>query len=656
MTIRTRLFLLGLVAVAALSATFAVNLVGTPILNRATDSARHVLTAKLYLLQSRRAEQEFLAKRNPAAREQATADIASAQKNLETAQRIDSGLAGELAPVLDRIRLHLEAFLQAADSVKRMGLTEDQGLRGKLRNTIHGVESVVTSRGDDSLLAAMLMLRRREKDFIIRGDPDYLEKFQKDMADMRAKVASSDKVAGSEKAAILSLLGEYSRAFEEYVRLEGMIEADRKRSTDIAEEIDPLLLAVIDAQTAAHAKLQSTLERTNLIVGLVAGILLVGGIIQLIRSIILPLGKLRDCSRAVASGHHAACVEHGFSGELEELRRDVVLMVENLMESMENAERQSEEARKRSEEAEKAMQSAQHEKERVAELLEKMSGVAAHANTISRQMADSARRLSEQARSITEGTDVQRHRASETATAMAEMNATVLEVARNASDAAEGADSARALAHRGAGIVADAEQASGDVSRRTETMKKSLAELGEQVDGIGAIMQVIDDIADQTNLLALNAAIEAARAGDAGRGFAVVADEVRKLAEKTMGATKEVGAAISGIQGRTRENIETMNGAAQAVEKSSALAGEAGTSLRDILSVVERTADQVRSIATAAEQQSATSEEINIATDEVNRISNQTAEGIAQSVEAINVISGLAQELQQLIEELDAAG
>lgn len=41
--------------------------------------------------------------------------------------------------------------------------------------------------------------------------------------------------------------------------------------------------------------------------------------------------------------------------------------------------------------------------------------------------------------------------------------------------------------------------------------------LAHQATEIGAIVQLIHEIADQTNLLALNAAIDVARAGEAGR-------------------------------------------------------------------------------------------------------------------------------------------
>jgi methyl-accepting chemotaxis protein len=193
------------------------------------------------------------------------------------------------------------------------------------------------------------------------------------------------------------------------------------------------------------------------------------------------------------------------------------------------------------------------------------------------------------------------------------------------------------------------------VQQQAGSMKESLNDLGKQAEGIGQIMNVITDIADQTNLLALNAAIEAARAGDAGRGFAVVADEVRKLAEKTMSATKEVGAVVSSIQEGTRSNIRDMDKTYAAVGESATLVNEAGGTLREIVRIVETTSDQVRGIATASEEQSAASEEINRGTEEISRISSETSEAMNQSARAVSEMAELSQELQRLIDELRQA-
>jgi methyl-accepting chemotaxis protein len=296
------------------------------------------------------------------------------------------------------------------------------------------------------------------------------------------------------------------------------------------------------------------------------------------------------------------------------------------------------------------------QQKRIEEQNSVIAHTAAEASAVADRMASAAQELSSQIEQSANGADIQRQRIQETATAVEEMNATILEVAQNSSKTADSAENARTKADEGATLVGEVVAAVLSVRDEAEGLKEDMRGLGDKAQGIGTVLGVISDIADQTNLLALNAAIEAARAGEAGRGFAVVADEVRKLAEKTMTATKEVGQAITGIQQGTRETVARVEKAVEAVGRAAGLAERSGGTLSEIVTLVEAAGDQVRSIATASEQQSATSEEINRAVEEVNRLSGETADAMAQSNQAVAELAELAQRLNTLIGELESGG
>ncbi|GAB7022189.1 methyl-accepting chemotaxis protein [Salidesulfovibrio brasiliensis] len=277
---------------------------------------------------------------------------------------------------------------------------------------------------------------------------------------------------------------------------------------------------------------------------------------------------------------------------------------------------------------------------------------ASRANHVADQVASASEQLSAQIEQSSAGAERQRENASGTATAMEEMNATVYEVAKNASGAAEMADKSRERAQQGAEVVDMVVETIKQVHGHATELKTNMDELGQQAESITKIMNVITDIADQTNLLALNAAIEAARAGEAGRGFAVVADEVRKLAEKTMQATKEVGDNIGAIQNSARKSITGTEQATQAIDRSTELADQSGAALSEIVTLVENTADQVRNIATAAEEQSSASEEVTRSTEDTSQIATEMAQAMAESNEAVTSLAKLAQELKVVIEDM----
>ena len=290
-----------------------------------------------------------------------------------------------------------------------------------------------------------------------------------------------------------------------------------------------------------------------------------------------------------------------------------------------------------------------HNEARILEQSNRIASAVKEIEGISKDLLETADGLSREVGQASQTTCSQLDHTLSAAKSMDEINTAALEIARSASQASSQAEQAQAKAKEGASVVEKAVEAIAETNQLAAELKTNLDRLGQQAEGIGAIMNVITDIADQTNLLALNAAIEAARAGDAGRGFAVVADEVRKLAEKTMNATKEVGEAIAAIQRDTRLNVAGMDRAAAAVSRTSDLAGSSGEALREIVRLVALTSDQIQAIAAASEEQSASTEGISDVMGQVRASCDETTEGMSQAGKAVERLTTLAGHLRETV-------
>ncbi len=374
------------------------------------------------------------------------------------------------------------------------------------------------------------------------------------------------------------------------------------------------------------------------------------------RGMTSPLRRVMDFARKVSRGDFDAVAEGRYSGETEELKNTLERMVVSLKAKIAEAEAMSREAGEEAKCAETAREEA--EKARAMAEIAKREGMqeaAENLGVVIESIIAASTQLESQVEQVRNGADHQRDRLREVVEAIAQMTSTVLDVAKNASRAAQSADDTKTKASSGAAVVAESMRSIDRVNAVSADLKAAMSALGEQTQAIGRVMSVISDIADQTNLLALNAAIEAARAGEAGRGFAVVADEVRKLAEKTMTATKEVGQAVVSIQQSVTGNIQSVDKAAQAVSEATELAGKSGGVLREILALAEASAREVAGIAAAAEEQSAAAEEINRAMNEVSEVVETTSNGMHESAQAVHALADLSGDMDEIIVKLRSA-
>lgn len=405
------------------------------------------------------------------------------------------------------------------------------------------------------------------------------------------------------------------------------------------------------------AEIDEIVQSNTILVVAGLALILLGFILPLsifvVRSITRPIAEATEAAETIAQGDYAVKLNVQGRDEAALLQNSLNSMAETLRDNIEKITAKTAEAEEKAQAAELAM--AEADEARAEADRARKDGIrqaAQHIQSVVDRVSAASSQIATQAKIIDQGTTVQRDRIQGTATAMEEMNATVLEVARNAAEASSMGIEAKDKAVEGAAIVSQSVDAMNTTYSAADDLKTGMNKLGEQADEIGQVMNVITDIADQTNLLALNAAIEAARAGEAGRGFAVVADEVRKLAEKTMQATKEVGASISAVQEVAQQNISGMENALEDLSKAAALSNQSGSMLGDIVQGAENSAIQIQSIATAAEEQSAASEEINLAIEEINSISLETSQGVTESAEALNELSVQMGELQGVIDGL----
>ena len=246
------------------------------------------------------------------------------------------------------------------------------------------------------------------------------------------------------------------------------------------------------------------------------------------------------------------------------------------------------------------------------------------------EVAGSSRALAELSSGLHDGAERQAGDTAQIRDSLGELEATIQQVAGDASQAAGASRSAGQAVEQGQrviGLSLDGLHALvGEVQQNAQMIEK----LAEESATIGGVLTVIRSIADQTNLLALNAAIEAARAGEAGRGFAVVADEVRSLAQRTAGATAEIQGLIAGLQTAARQSVEGMRAQVEHAEATAQQAQAADGALDEIVGAIQTISDTAVRIADVTAQQSGAVSEIRDNSERIHQLGEDNLLRIGQ--------------------------
>ncbi|HXY62501.1 MAG TPA: HAMP domain-containing methyl-accepting chemotaxis protein [Nitrospirota bacterium] len=272
-----------------------------------------------------------------------------------------------------------------------------------------------------------------------------------------------------------------------------------------------------------------------------------------------------------------------------------------------------------------------------------------HASNVATEIQRSAGDILRSADAMRMGAEQQASQIRNASEAVNAMSRTTQRMAENAEAATETSVKATQAAVKGGAAVTETIKGMQRIRATVQSTGKKIKGLGERSLEIGAIIEVINEIATQTNLLALNAAIEAARAGEQGRGFAVVADEIRKLAERAARATKDITGLIKGIQVETGEAVTVMEEGTREVEEGTKLADQAGAALREIEQIVKQTSTLMTDITRAAADQVQSTTSVVHTMDSISNLTQETTLGVQDTVATINNLADLTKRLNEAI-------
>ncbi|EPA0508650.1 methyl-accepting chemotaxis protein [Vibrio alginolyticus] len=289
------------------------------------------------------------------------------------------------------------------------------------------------------------------------------------------------------------------------------------------------------------------------------------------------------------------------------------------------------------------------------DLLDKLEHLISSTQEKSAQLTASTDNMHRELEGVMEQFHTQTDHTASMATAVQQMVATIGEISESTSVAVEGVHQAANNAEQGRGVVEATVTNIGQLTTILSNSQQSIGSLNQHVDKIGGAVNIIQEIAEQTNLLALNAAIEAARAGEQGRGFAVVADEVRALASRTHQSTEEITRVVADIQTQMSTVVADIDQCNDQGQQTLNASEKLDSSLQQIITDMHSIQGNSERIASAIEEQGIVMNQVSGSITELNAISENNMQSAQECLYEVNSVSAQAHDMDEAVAQFKTA-